>query len=58
LEFDQVKGVTADAPAPRVIDNSIVDQLPEEKFSKNFRQGTSLMGANFSLRILPIQTDK
>lgn len=32
LEFDQVKGVTADALAPKVIDNSIVDQLAEEKF--------------------------
>ena len=36
LEFDQVKGVTADALAPRVIDNSIVDQLAEEKFFEKF----------------------
>ena len=36
LEFDPVKGVTADALAPRVIDNSIVDQLAEEKFFDKF----------------------
>jgi hypothetical protein len=36
LEFDQVKGVTADALASRVIDNSIVDQLAEEKFFEKF----------------------
>ena len=32
LEFDQVKGVSADALAAKVIDNSIVDQLVAEKF--------------------------
>jgi ABC-type nitrate/sulfonate/bicarbonate transport system substrate-binding protein len=36
LEFDQVKGVTADVLTARVIDNSIVDQLVEEKFMKKF----------------------
>jgi hypothetical protein len=32
LEFDTVKGVDADALTARTIDNSIVDQLLEEKF--------------------------
>jgi putative hydroxymethylpyrimidine transport system substrate-binding protein len=32
LEFDQAKGVTADALAAKVIDNSLVDQLVAEKF--------------------------
>jgi len=36
LEFDPVKGVTADALEARVIDNSIVDQLAEEKFFEKF----------------------
>jgi NitT/TauT family transport system substrate-binding protein len=35
LEFDQVKGVTADALAAKVIDNSLVDQLVAEKFIEN-----------------------
>jgi ABC-type nitrate/sulfonate/bicarbonate transport system substrate-binding protein len=32
LEFDSVKGVDADALTAKVIDNSIVDQLVQEKF--------------------------
>ena len=32
LEFDPVKGVEADALTARMIDNSIVDQLLQEKF--------------------------
>jgi ABC-type nitrate/sulfonate/bicarbonate transport system substrate-binding protein len=32
LGFDQAKGVTADALAAKVIDNSLVDQLVAEKF--------------------------
>jgi hypothetical protein len=36
LEFDRVKGVTADTLGPRVIDNSIVDQLAEETFFEKF----------------------
>jgi len=32
LEFDPIKGVGADALTARMIDNSIVDQLPREKF--------------------------
>jgi len=32
LEFDPVKGVKADALTARMIDNSIVDQLLQEKF--------------------------
>lgn len=32
LEFDQAIGVTADALAAKVIDNSLVDQLVAEKF--------------------------
>jgi hypothetical protein len=36
LEFDPVKGVTADALEARVIDNSIIDQLREERFFEKF----------------------
>src|SRR5581483_1318096 len=32
LEFDPVKGVEAEALTARMIDNSIVDQLPQEQF--------------------------
>ena len=32
LEFEQAKGINADALAAKVIDNSIVDQLVQEKF--------------------------
>ena len=36
MEFDPLKGVAADALEARVIDNSIIDQLVEEKFFEKF----------------------
>jgi NitT/TauT family transport system substrate-binding protein len=35
LEFEQAKGVNPDAFAAKVVDNSIVDQLVQEKFIEN-----------------------